>query len=336
MNRFSEITLTMVLEEENSTVTSATMACAKKRKLPVYDISHDPDYFAPKRYSPFTNTPKQRKEERRNIMKITAKKLKAIEDPEKFLRRSVLVNNQYRRLRKEMLDEKKYGYSCNAPLRHYETSVIVRTSSRPVSPVTEAKATYKSDHANNHLSYSTGLSYANVEQEMKGVEYNNTTDEQSNHTINVDNDNIDIDSHYSGVRLDSSCHSTHEDMSTDTSKVASSCPSFDISNTTDQVNSTPYDNAQDEKYTIKNTCQRDSDKVNQTSSQDEHSQTCLETRSSCNSSGTLSSSSDTLSERDRQILSGIDEIFNKLYGVLADVDSDLDKNSAMVTEVKVC
>merc|ERR1719414_1681718 len=64
--------------------------------------------------SPFLNTPKQRRDERRKVLKMAATKLRAIDDPEHFLRRSVLLNNQYKRLRDDMLDEKKYGYgSCD-------------------------------------------------------------------------------------------------------------------------------------------------------------------------------------------------------------------------------
>ncbi|KAL5008530.1 hypothetical protein ScPMuIL_014111 [Solemya velum] len=61
----------------------------------------------PKRISPFLNTPKERKEERRKVLKISIQKLKQVEDPEHFLRRSVLINNTLKKVQKEMREEKK-------------------------------------------------------------------------------------------------------------------------------------------------------------------------------------------------------------------------------------
>lgn len=72
------------------------------------------DYFIEKsqtkRISPFLNTPKQRKEERRKILKMTVCKLKQIEDPEYFLRRSVLINNTLKKVQREIRDEKTKSY----------------------------------------------------------------------------------------------------------------------------------------------------------------------------------------------------------------------------------
>jgi len=78
-------------------------------------ITHNPNtrMFNPmrisKRYSPFHNTPKQRREERRKLIRVSAAKIRDIDDPELFLRRSVLVNNTYRRLREEMFEERRVG-----------------------------------------------------------------------------------------------------------------------------------------------------------------------------------------------------------------------------------
>ncbi|XP_071161643.1 uncharacterized protein [Mytilus edulis] len=63
-----------------------------------------------KRISPFLNTPKERKEERRKVLKITVQKLKLIDDPEHFLRRSVLINNTLKKVQKEIRDEKAKSY----------------------------------------------------------------------------------------------------------------------------------------------------------------------------------------------------------------------------------
>ena len=64
-----------------------------------------------KRISPFHNTPKERKDERRKILKMSIQKLRQMEDPEFFLTRSVLINNTLKRLQQEIRDEKQYqGY----------------------------------------------------------------------------------------------------------------------------------------------------------------------------------------------------------------------------------
>lgn len=59
-----------------------------------------------KRISPFLNTPKEKKDERKKILKISIKKLKYIEDPETFLRRTVLLNNTMKRLQREVREDK--------------------------------------------------------------------------------------------------------------------------------------------------------------------------------------------------------------------------------------
>ncbi|XP_045178259.2 uncharacterized protein LOC123538318 [Mercenaria mercenaria] len=63
-------------------------------------------YIPSKRVSPFLNTPKERKDERKKILKMSIKKLKQLDDPEAFLRRTVLVNNITKRLQKELRQEK--------------------------------------------------------------------------------------------------------------------------------------------------------------------------------------------------------------------------------------
>lgn len=75
-----------------------------KRKAEV--TGFDDVYIPSKRVSPFLNTPKERKDERKKILKISIKKLKQLDDPEAFLRRTVLVNNTLRRLQSELREEK--------------------------------------------------------------------------------------------------------------------------------------------------------------------------------------------------------------------------------------
>lgn len=50
------------------------------------------------------------REERRRLLKISAGKLRRIEDPEASLCRSVLINNAVRRLQRENRDEKTRNY----------------------------------------------------------------------------------------------------------------------------------------------------------------------------------------------------------------------------------
>lgn len=80
-------------------------------------------YVPPKRISPFLNTPKEKKEERRKILKMSIKKLKQLEDPETFLRRTVLVNNTRKRIQLELKEEKannKYEFKSKRCLGNYE------------------------------------------------------------------------------------------------------------------------------------------------------------------------------------------------------------------------
>ncbi|XP_045178079.1 uncharacterized protein LOC123538177 [Mercenaria mercenaria] len=62
-------------------------------------------YIPSKRVSPFLNTQKERKDERKKILKISVQKLKQVDDPETFLRRTVLVSNTMKRLQMELRAE---------------------------------------------------------------------------------------------------------------------------------------------------------------------------------------------------------------------------------------
>lgn len=62
----------------------------------------------PRRKAPTLWSPRLRwKDERRKVLKISMSKMKRIEDPELFLRRSVLVNNTVKRLQREIRDERQ-------------------------------------------------------------------------------------------------------------------------------------------------------------------------------------------------------------------------------------
>jgi len=82
--------------------TTSFIAGSNKRKHPATDLS---DYRPAKRLSPLLNTPKQRKEEKRRILRLSAQKLRETQDPESCLRRSVLVNNTLVRIQRELRDD---------------------------------------------------------------------------------------------------------------------------------------------------------------------------------------------------------------------------------------
>lgn len=68
----------------------------------------------PKRISPFLNTPKQRRDEMRKVLRMSANKFRQIEDHEACLRRFVLINNTVRKLEQEWLDDKRPSPSSYA------------------------------------------------------------------------------------------------------------------------------------------------------------------------------------------------------------------------------
>lgn len=63
------------------------------------------------------------REERRRLMKISAVKLKRIEDPEASLCRSVLINNALRRLHRESRDDKTRSYGSLPVMTSYMDDV---------------------------------------------------------------------------------------------------------------------------------------------------------------------------------------------------------------------
>lgn len=76
-----------------------------KRKFSDDSSAHEKQ--AMKRLSPYFNTPKQRKDDRRRVLKLSVQKLRHIEDPEHYLRRSVLINNVVKRVQQELTEEKQ-------------------------------------------------------------------------------------------------------------------------------------------------------------------------------------------------------------------------------------
>ena len=79
-----------------------------KRKVSEIECDFEEILRPPKRISPFFNTPKERKDEKRKILKLSVQKIKLIENAELCLRRSVLINNTMTRMRHEL---KKDSYT---------------------------------------------------------------------------------------------------------------------------------------------------------------------------------------------------------------------------------
>lgn len=97
------------------------------------------DYRPPtKRISPFLNTPKQRRDERRKLFRISLNKLREIDDSEAFLCRSVLISNFARRMQKELKDEKLMRYpqshESNVTSQPWQRATLVAPRYQPTPP----------------------------------------------------------------------------------------------------------------------------------------------------------------------------------------------------------
>ncbi|XP_060594438.1 uncharacterized protein LOC132748816 [Ruditapes philippinarum] len=97
-----------VVEDCNKTGPETTSLNASpkhgiKRKFEL--TTSEEEYVSPKRVSPYYNTQKERKDDRKKILKMSIKKLKDLDDPETFLRRTVLVNNTMKRLQVDLQEE---------------------------------------------------------------------------------------------------------------------------------------------------------------------------------------------------------------------------------------
>ena len=114
------------MEEVQSSSDDENDSRGSKRKLESKDDVEDAEPVPCKRISPFLNTPKQRKEERRKVLKLSIQKLKQMDDPENFLRRSVLINNTVKKMQKELRDEKR---PCYVPSENRSYSLYKRRPS---------------------------------------------------------------------------------------------------------------------------------------------------------------------------------------------------------------
>ncbi|KAK2167210.1 hypothetical protein LSH36_31g05026 [Paralvinella palmiformis] len=112
------ITTTTTTTAAATTTTSSSSAATTattgvKRKLAVADDAiylDSSDSCRPaKRISPFLNTPIQRKEAKRRILRLSMRKMREIDCPESFLCRSVLINNLARSLQDDLKDDKLWS-----------------------------------------------------------------------------------------------------------------------------------------------------------------------------------------------------------------------------------
>ena len=76
-----------------------------------------------KRVSPFLNTPKQRKDEKRKVLRMSYEKLRGIDDPERCLLRSVLIHNTARKMQMELVEEGGYWARSSRGMLGYPPQV---------------------------------------------------------------------------------------------------------------------------------------------------------------------------------------------------------------------
>ena len=83
-----------------------TTVSAKRLKRKAAYHNFEEIFLPPKRVSPFLNTPTERNEERKKILKISVQKSKEIDNAEQFLRRTVLINNTMKTIKAEIRKNK--------------------------------------------------------------------------------------------------------------------------------------------------------------------------------------------------------------------------------------
>lgn len=99
------------------------------------------------------------KEERKQVLKMSISKLRQIDDPEVFLRRSVLIHNTMQRLQREVREEKQLHVAssqqqlsrCCEQFTCYNSSCSANSKCTDVSRVSESNSTCEdSQSSNNH------------------------------------------------------------------------------------------------------------------------------------------------------------------------------------------
>lgn len=106
------------------------------------------------------------REERRRLMKISAVKLKRIEDPEASLCRSVLINNALRRLHRENRDDKTRSYGT-LPVMSYMDDVSKENSvtGNLIADVTDEEASSRKRYTPKRI-YTIIILFQNFSQNL--------------------------------------------------------------------------------------------------------------------------------------------------------------------------
>lgn len=99
------------------------------------------------------------REERRRLLKISAGKLRRIEDPEASLCRSVLINNAVRRLQRENRDEKTRNYGLPVVTYLNDSTKENNVSSNLIVGVTDDEASSRKRLVSLSFSFSQQLRF---------------------------------------------------------------------------------------------------------------------------------------------------------------------------------
>lgn len=84
---------------------------ARELKRKRSECDDDDIFIPPKRISPFLNTPKEKKDTKKKILNISVQKLSQIDNAEEILRKSVLINNTMKHMKRELRKDKKRNKS---------------------------------------------------------------------------------------------------------------------------------------------------------------------------------------------------------------------------------
>ena len=129
-----------------------------KRKLTLEDSTAGSPY--PKRISPFLNTPKQRREEKRKVLRMSIQKLRQIDDPECLLHRSVLINNTMKRLQRELKEEKPRASHWWSHWEVYGEDTVLNNNNNNTTTSSQTEKLSHLDYEvinNDHLVYNSNL-----------------------------------------------------------------------------------------------------------------------------------------------------------------------------------
>ena len=294
----------------HQSIRSSSPALPMKRKLSLIDYEEDYDP-RPKRISPFHNTPKQRRDEKRKVLRMSIQKLRQIDDPELFLRRSVLINNMTKRMQKELREEKRYGYGYG-----YYPSTFSSYVDCPV----EQDCFYSSPPAHrkrlNSCSYGEADCESNTNISSSSHLPSSPSSLTCSNTSNSYHDTDYVHRHKVSAMFDGdSCvEEPVEKLADDLSDslMRTVCGDSDDPGHQEDSDESHYDQDMD-------SCASLSDSSSEESSPPASPPSDSEMTESCNDTNKGS----TLTEMDRQILGEMDIVFNNLISVLSETWSEL-------------